>query len=50
MIDDAASRGDIGNEAIIAFQHRGLASRLLPAPHDDVGIGGIDAAGRRDFP
>ena len=33
MIDDAARRRDIGEDAIVARQHRGLASRLsVPIP------------------
>ena len=42
MTDGTAGRGDVGEDAIIAFQHGRLAGRLLPAPHDDIGIGGVD--------
>jgi hypothetical protein len=37
---NAIARGDIGEDAILALQHRGLTGYHLPPPHDDIGIGG----------
>jgi len=42
MIGDAAHRSDISEDAILALQHCGLTGRLLPTPHDNIGICGIN--------
>jgi len=44
LIDDAAHRADISEDAMLALQHCGVASHPVSAPHVDIRIAEADVS------